>query len=316
MFYYEGLTCPVCETLFTAQDDMVVCPKCGLPHHRECWSRIGHCYEEEKHDTDEQWSRERVSIATQGSTEVASSEDDDAHTNICVRCGAHNPEYAEFCTTCGQQLNSQEWHSAHSSHHTSPVREYTPYSQPDSAFSSDEKIGDYSAHELASYIGKNAPYYIVKFRGIAQGRSCGWNWAAFLFGPFWLFYRKQYGLGLLYFVVHMLSNIAFAVAYAPVQFAESEAAAIAAEAALLESAIFIPVVLLSLIFFVLKIFLGIKGNDLYFRFCEKKIADAKEKTPDLSPAELTTCGGVALGVAVLFYVLSYIAVEFVTLLTM
>lgn len=227
-----------------------------------------------------------------------------------------NPEYAEFCTRCGHPQKAQDWHSAHAQQTTPPVREYSPYSQANSAFSSAEVIGDSNAQELAAFAGKNAAYYIIRFRNIVRGLGGGWNWAAFFLGPFWLFYRKMHGLGLLYFAVQMLSNVAFSIAYAPVQFAETEAAAAAAEAALIESPIFILVALLSLVFLLLKIFLGIKGNDYYLRFCEKKITAAKEKTPDLSPAELSSVGGVSVGVAVLFYVLSSTIVEMIMLLVM
>ena len=112
----------------------------------------------------------------------------------------------------------------------------------------------------------------------------------------------------------MLSNISFAVLCAPVQFAETEAAAEAATMAMMNSPLFTPVFLLSLVFLVLKIILGIKANEFYFNFCAKKIADAKEETPDLAAAEMTSLGGVSVGLAVLFYVISSLAVEIVTIL--
>ena len=146
-----------------------------------------------------------------------------------------------------------------------------------------------------------------------RGASGGWNWAAFLLGPFWLFYRKQYSLGWLYFAVMMLSNISFSVLYAPVQFAETEAAAESAMMAMMNSALFFPVLLLSLVFLALKIILGIKANEFYFNFCAKKIAKAKEETPDLSAAEMTSFGGTSVGLAVLIYVLSTIFVNIITI---
>ena len=46
--YYEGLSCPVCAKAFTADEDIVVCPQCGLPHHRACWKSVGQCYAHDK----------------------------------------------------------------------------------------------------------------------------------------------------------------------------------------------------------------------------------------------------------------------------
>ena len=46
---YIGEKCPVCGKNFHADDDVVVCPICGTPHHRECYENLGHCFNEEKH---------------------------------------------------------------------------------------------------------------------------------------------------------------------------------------------------------------------------------------------------------------------------
>ena len=40
MIDYTGLECPICGEKFTAQDDIVVCPECGAPHHRDCCVKV------------------------------------------------------------------------------------------------------------------------------------------------------------------------------------------------------------------------------------------------------------------------------------
>lgn len=35
--------CPVCRAPFGENDDIVVCPECGTPHHRACWAKSGSC---------------------------------------------------------------------------------------------------------------------------------------------------------------------------------------------------------------------------------------------------------------------------------
>ena len=47
---YTGIKCPVCGKAFTKQDDVVVCPECGAPYHRECYRNTGHCIFLEKHE--------------------------------------------------------------------------------------------------------------------------------------------------------------------------------------------------------------------------------------------------------------------------
>ena len=38
---YMGKPCPVCSRTFREEDDIVVCPKCGAPYHRECYEEKG-----------------------------------------------------------------------------------------------------------------------------------------------------------------------------------------------------------------------------------------------------------------------------------
>ena len=38
---FTQYTCPVCQKRFVLGDDVVVCPECGAPHHRECFEQNG-----------------------------------------------------------------------------------------------------------------------------------------------------------------------------------------------------------------------------------------------------------------------------------
>lgn len=49
MSRFKGYICPVCRKKFTDTDDIVVCPECGTPHHRECYLNNGKCALEEIH---------------------------------------------------------------------------------------------------------------------------------------------------------------------------------------------------------------------------------------------------------------------------
>ncbi|MBQ6935460.1 MAG: hypothetical protein IJN49_02825 [Clostridia bacterium] len=40
---FENQICPVCERVFTENDEIVVCPECGTPHHKECYFSLGEC---------------------------------------------------------------------------------------------------------------------------------------------------------------------------------------------------------------------------------------------------------------------------------
>ena len=46
---YKKYKCPVCNKQFKDGDDIVVCPECGTPHHRECYKLTGHCVNQGLH---------------------------------------------------------------------------------------------------------------------------------------------------------------------------------------------------------------------------------------------------------------------------
>ena len=46
---YTGVKCPVCHEVFDDESDVVVCPECGMPHHRSCYAEKGECAFEANH---------------------------------------------------------------------------------------------------------------------------------------------------------------------------------------------------------------------------------------------------------------------------
>jgi hypothetical protein len=54
---------------------------------------------------------------------------------------------------------------------------------------------------IVAFVQKNADYYLTKWKLMAGlNKKISWNWPAFLFGGFWLLYRKMY----LYFFILLL----------------------------------------------------------------------------------------------------------------
>ena len=52
--------CPVCDKQFKKGDDIVVCPECGAPHHRECYEKVVHCHFADKHGADFSFEKEQL----------------------------------------------------------------------------------------------------------------------------------------------------------------------------------------------------------------------------------------------------------------
>ena len=53
----EGQKCPICKAYLFDNDDLVFCPECGAPHHRDCYAALGHCAYKDKHGTSEGYKK-------------------------------------------------------------------------------------------------------------------------------------------------------------------------------------------------------------------------------------------------------------------
>ena len=95
---YKGNTCPVCKQKFKEADDIVVCPDCGTPYHRECWKKVGVCVHQADHAAGFEWTPDNV----------ISDRPDDI---VCPNCGTHNPLGAKYCNHCGVSLPDHPDHA-------------------------------------------------------------------------------------------------------------------------------------------------------------------------------------------------------------
>lgn len=232
MFFYEGYTCPVCGKEFQKTDDIVACPKCGAPHHRECWKLEGHCHYAADHDTERQWKRPAEQAPSPDGAAVPPAP---AAQNgkLCPSCGQKNTEYAEFCSRCGKELPASDWSSVPPPQNQAPYGgqqppysgqppygapppygqpgaypppgsygEYTPFRMPVfdpfGGVPHEETIDGVAAEDVVTFTGANSPYYLPRFYRITHGGSkVSWNWASFFLTPYWLLYRKNFLAGLL-----------------------------------------------------------------------------------------------------------------------
>ena len=49
MMDYKGCKCASCHKVLKEGDDIVICPECGAPYHRECYAAEGRCVFSAKH---------------------------------------------------------------------------------------------------------------------------------------------------------------------------------------------------------------------------------------------------------------------------
>lgn len=211
---YNNIDCPVCGIKFNENDDVVVCPVCGTPHHRECWHKNGRCINEEKHIEGFIWQMTN--------TAPAPVKNQDSNTKICPRCGEKNPVYEPVCIRCGERLKKTE--SPFTAPQMPPMNEnpadnwqteanpnaFSPYQNvyaqdAKTVFGDDAMIDDIPASEVAEYIQKDSNKYIGRMLGMQEKNTkLSWSWASALGSFFWCFYRKMTGLGTILILIYLL----------------------------------------------------------------------------------------------------------------
>ncbi len=227
---YEGLPCPVCGRHMHENDDIVVCPDCGTPQHRECWMENGKCVNADKHSSGFVWSAGDKPALSEKS-------DDSAHSSvkICMNCGSENPGDASVCGRCGTHFSESEIRLSLDDDGNKrcpycgmivgendklckncggplilmPRSSSNPYVEA-SGLGEDEAIGANTAGELSKYVRKNVKRYIPLFKRFESGKKISFNFAAFFFGPLWFFFRKIYKFGILFIIVLAAASPIFA----------------------------------------------------------------------------------------------------------
>lgn len=194
---FFGNPCPYCGKNFAEGDDIVVCPECGTPHHRDCYKEHSACANEEKHGENYEWKPASTPQVHQ--PEVSHN----TGTVVCSHCGTENPSSSHYCHSCGAPLGER----------TQPRREYNPEDEFQRererliSESLNSDLNGISPKEAAIFVRSNIGYFLPRFAAFSKGAKFDTNFSAFFFSYLYLFYRKMYGLGLAVFAATMILNI-------------------------------------------------------------------------------------------------------------
>ena len=326
---YENEKCPVCGEAFKADDDVVVCPYCATPHHRNCYNELGKCANEEKHKEGFVWQK---TSDTPPIIEEKTEEPKDY--SVCVECGTKNKKNALVCSNCGSVINAE-------------IRKELLPQNVNSVFVDGRAVDNnefideentVSVKEAASFIQKNRAGYIKVFLDSKRTkRNPKFNFAAFLLGPYWFFFRKMYKTGFGFLGINFALNLFFLSffnnAFAKfIAFSQENYAAISSmnpDAAITDQLVIIfknciytnkTAALLCALFGVamlgINIFAGLKGNKFYLNFVKNSIAKIRKVTSNegMFYTYLFAKGGVSFAMPVLAYMaLSYLS-SFITVI--
>lgn len=307
MFFYQGLKCPVCDKEFTENDDVVSCPECGAPHHRECWKSEGHCHFEDTHGTPDQWKKE-----DEEPKKII-------ETKRCPNCGYENSPFVDHCISCGTPMCNAAQNAKNESQGPK-YQEFSPFRviRVDNfgGVSANDTIEEESVEDIAAVVGPNTAYYLPKFNKMSKEKSAiQWNWASFILTPYWLLFRKNYLIGGLLFLFEIIQTIfvtyievvklsfLFPDGYSMQNVYDGLQSLLETNSPLTKYIYLIA--LFSFISFGLHILFGLLGNYVYMHTCLNRIRNTKELNPTGYKADLRKVGGISFSLACLAYFACY-----------
>lgn len=204
LFDYTGYECKSCGEKFTDGDDIVVCPDCGTPYHRECYNREGQCINTELHQKNVSWKSEQAA-------------NDNELPSKCTRCGVNLRSDQLFCDNCGTPTEyfikkkgvaiyrqsakeNNDYSDLYNGNNDDTERinqTIYPYlinfSDPLCGFNPNEEIEDgVTMQDMGDYVSTNTHYYLPKFKLMKTGKfKMSMNFSAFLFPEFYFANRKM-----------------------------------------------------------------------------------------------------------------------------
>ena len=340
--------CPVCDKQFKKGDDVVVCPECGTPHHRECYEKEGHCHFADRHGADFSFEKEQQEEAEQQAEQDAKD-----GVVLCKRCGAENPKEMFYCCSCGAPLYGDDKNNPnfqHNQNNGQPNPNFNqnqgmppfgvPFGQanpqmaaafdPMAGMKSDEPlVDDITAGEAAKFIGKNTPYYLRIFSFINKFKKSRFNFSAFILSGIYFLYRKMYALGILFSVLTFGSTIASGYIktlpawqniYNNILQAQGSGQVVSLTNNFGLSTedfwLFLSPLIANIISMAVMLICGLTANKCFFNHSVKKIKKIKSTTDQEHLAEvLETKGGVnlplAISVAAALIVANYLPIFFI-----
>ena len=228
---YYNQRCPHCKKVFTKDDDIVVCPVCGTPQHRECYEKENRCVNAHMHLQGYVWNPEEDNSSTTEEKHSSwqnhyyyhpdensenysehfagtDSSQDKPDFIICRNCGTRNDSDAIFCKHCSASLSQKDSNDKDSEFKNSVYNQDSKFGFGSDningiplnflfyTINDDDKIAEnVTILDADKYIQRNTTLYNLIFRRIYLKNRSRFNFAAFLFSGGWFLYRKQYFLG-------------------------------------------------------------------------------------------------------------------------
>jgi hypothetical protein len=305
MSKYTGVKCAVCGKVFTDDDDVVVCPECGVPYHRECWQIENKCLYEARHGE-----------VAENADRSGENDGEQTHEPIrCARCGAQNDDDRMFCVQCGMPLtnsgeerpfneipnsNNAQFGGANRQFNGQPNGFGMPVQQI--KLTEDSDLDGIRLGDFYDYTGRKSLSLIANFVKFAKtGTKISINVVALFFPEFYFFYRKMKKEGIFFLIMSFILSIPTLIYYGQ----EGTIGTVLFTTSLnLKSSSFAAITnLCSVLSTLLSILAGFFANFMYYKQARKDIGEIRAACDDETAArvKIKERGGTSwLGVLVCF----------------
>lgn len=170
--FFDGKICDGCAEVMNDSEDIVVCPECGTPQHRECYKKNNACVNEHLHAEGFDWREANIKPEEPKTEDLPKPEEAVGNSAPLFNANGGIPETAL------------------------PMFNVQSVVIDGKTVSTSKRFNGISVKDAMTYLQVNANRYLAKFiKNEHKKNFISWNWGAFFFTPAWFFYRKLYKAG-------------------------------------------------------------------------------------------------------------------------
>lgn len=303
MSRFTGSECIICNETFNDNDDIVVCPECGTPYHRECYLKENKCVNTKLHEENKSWSQNQ-------------DEQNNKAGKKCSHCNLYNKEHALICENCGEPLvdnlnfgnekqnmnnanpSGNKYNNNFAGFNFDPDDKYCGI-DPEEAINEDVNFSD-----AVDFIGSNTPYYLINFKRMKEtGKKISLNIICIFLPQFYFANRKMW-------LASIATILLMSILYVPsciYTLAYLEESNIITNSIDVQSRAFEMIVqLTNYAMMGIRVITCLFANWLYYRHMLKKIKTIKNNTTDKeqTKAKIQKSGGTSF-----FFILVALAIQ-------
>lgn len=195
---YKGEECCKCGNVFAENDDIVVCPQCGSPHHRECYKSDNKCANDSRHGEGFKWTPAK---------RTPQKEDHLKIKKVCPSCGGCNDFAASVCCHCNAPLqNFQDGNTKN--YHDLELDTICQFFSIDNK----KKIKGISMKDIMYFVRDNNIYYLPIFSRMNQtGKNMSFNLLCLIYPPLYFANRRMWFWAVLSVLISVILFMPFAV---------------------------------------------------------------------------------------------------------